>query len=389
MVIPAERIVIAGASAAGLATATALRENGFQGSLTLIGAEADLPYDRPPLSKTLNPDPAHIALAGMAELDRLDIDLKLGIRATGLNYEDRTLELQTGNSIAWDRCVIATGVEPISLGPDSVILRTLSDARRISRYLETARHVVIVGAGVLGCELAALARMNGVEATVIDPLDGPMLDKVGPAVSARLLALHTENGVRFRFGQRVSNIQGDSDTGYALTLTDSSRLEADHVFLAIGCRPSTAWLIGSSVPLDNGVRCNSYCESLPGIFAAGDVANWYNPRFGRYMRIEHRMNATEQGIAVAENILDEGAPFAPIPFFWTDHYAAKVQVHGLIGADSDVTPLAGDPETGNFMMAYSRNGLIEGVLGWNMAKALRGARPLIGQLIDAMKDFAA
>lgn len=382
-------IVIVGASAAGLAAATALRDNGFDGSITMIGAEDNLPYDRPPLSKTDCFNVNDIALTTAAELAEMRIETRLGLRAVELDYSARSVLLENGEMVRWDRCIIATGADPISLSPNSLILRSHADAIRMSQALDGAQHIAIVGGGVLGCEVAALAVKRGVAVTVVDPLQGPMHDKVGPFVSERLLQLHQHNNVTFRFGCKVTGISQRPSGEYAVGLDEKSTLDVDHVVVAIGCRPATSWLQNSGVPLDNGVLCDQYCEALPGVYAAGDVANFYNPRFGRRMRIEHRMNATEQGLAVAENILGTPQPFAPIPFFWSDQYDTKLQVYGMIGPDCETSVLAGDAQGGNFLLAYNRNGLVEGVLGWNMAKGLRTARALIGEPSTATMGFLA
>lgn len=380
-------IVIVGASAAGLAAATALRDNGFKGSITMIGAEDSLPYDRPPLSKTDCSNLNDIALTTAAELAEMQIETRLGLRATNLDYHARFVTLENGETVSWDRCIITTGADPVRLSPDSLVLRSHQDAIRISESLDTSQHIAVVGGGVLGCELAALAVKRGVAVTVIDPLAGPMYDKVGPIVSRRLLRLHEQNSVAFRFGCQVADISQCPSGAYAVRLQDNSILDVDNVIVAIGCRPATSWLTDSGVPLDNGVVCDQFCEAISGVYAAGDVANFYNPRFGRRMRVEHRMNATEQGIAVAENILGSPLPFTPIPFFWTDQHDTKLQVYGMIGKDCNVSILAGNTQVGNFLLAYSRNGLIEGVLGWNMAKGIRKARALIGEPSTATEGF--
>ncbi|SLN71934.1 NAD(P)/FAD-dependent oxidoreductase [Oceanibacterium hippocampi] len=382
MTPPPHRIAIVGASAAGLSTCQALRDNGYAGEIALIGAEPEPPYDRPPLSKTRSDTVAcltDVALADEAELGRLDLDLRLGTAASRLDVEGRQVILDSGTAIAWDACVIATGAAPVTLPGNGMTLRTLDDAARIGAALRAARHVTIIGAGVLGCELAALARQAGVAVTVLDPQAGPMLDRVGRQVSKRLKALHQGHGVAFHFGNGVETIQGNDAHGYTVATSDGTRLETDRVLVAIGCRPTVGWLADSGLTLDNGVFCNAFCEAAPGIYAAGDVANWHNPRFGRQMRIEHRMNATEQGMAVAANILGARRVFDPIPFFWSDQYDAKIQVHGVIDGSCDEDLLETNSQNGGFVIAYSRNGTVDGVLGWNMARALRKARALVGQ----------
>jgi NADPH-dependent 2,4-dienoyl-CoA reductase/sulfur reductase-like enzyme len=373
------RVAIVGASAAGLAVAETLRDEGFIGAIALIGEEPRHGYDRPPLSKKLHRVESDLTmLADPARLDRLGLDLRLGIRAVSADASAGTLTLATGDQIAWDALVVATGVRPSALPGGGLTLRTFDDAVRLGAALDEAASVLIVGAGILGCELAALVADSGRRAIMVDPQPAPMVDRFGPAVARRLFELHAARGVEMHFGVSVKRVR----PGEGIDLVDGRRFDADLVVVAVGSRPETGWLDGSHIPLGNGVVCDEYCRALPNVYAAGDVANWFNPRFGRRMRIEHRMNATEQGMAVAANILGRDQVFDPIPYFWTDQYDQKLQVHGLIGGDRQVTALTGTPDDDGFVLAYSTDGIIEGVLGWNMAGGVRKARALVGKLVS-------
>jgi 3-phenylpropionate/trans-cinnamate dioxygenase ferredoxin reductase component len=376
-----QKIAIVGGSVAGLAVATGLRDEGFDGEILLFDAESGLPYDRPPLSKqifTSAQDRDTISLTSQDDLMELEIDFRSGSKVVALQASARTFALADGTTIQWDACVIATGSAPISLPGNGMVLRSFDDAIRIQRGLEKANHAIIIGAGVLGCEMAALARKLNTEVEVVDMQTGAMIDRLGPEISAHLEALHRAQDVAFRFGAGVAQIDGDAAAGFRVTFADGTHRETDLVLVAIGCRPTIKWLRDSGLKLDNGVVCDLLCQAVPGIFAAGDVARWFNPRFNRYMRIEHRTNASEQGMAVAANILGAGQPFDPIPFFWTDQYDARIQVHGMIGSDSDVDFLARNENKG-FLACYSRNGRVEGALGWNMVRPLREARRFIGE----------
>jgi NADPH-dependent 2,4-dienoyl-CoA reductase/sulfur reductase-like enzyme len=214
---------------------------------------------------------------------------------------------------------------------------------------------------------------------MVDPQPAPMADRFGPAVARRLFDLHAAHGVEMHFGVSVAHISNDAQGGQGVELADGRRLVADLVVVAVGARPETGWLEGSRIPVENGVVCDEYCRALPNVYAAGDVSNWFNPRFGRRMRIEHRMNATEQGMAVAANILGHERVFDPIPFFWTNQYDQKIQVHGLIGGDRQILELVGTTESDSFVLAYLHSGIIEGVLGWNIPGAVRKARALVGK----------
>lgn len=348
----------------------------------LIGEEAHPAYDRPPLSKRLFDGGSGIdelRLAGESAFAALDIDARYGRRAERLDLDGHTIFLDNGEMVPWEALVIATGAAPVQLPGGALTLRTFDDAVAIGAAMSDAERIVVVGAGVLGCELAALGATQGKAVAVVDPQPAPMIDKVGPDVAARLLSLHAAHGVQMHFGHGVAGIEDSGGGERTVRLADGTRHVADLVLVAIGCRPATAWLSGSGVPVENGVVCDRFCRALPQVYAAGDVASWFNPRFGRQMRIEHRMNATEQGMAVAANLMGAEDAFAPIPFFWTDQYDVKIQVHGLVDGQASTVPLAGDPQSDSFVVGYVRGGLVEGVLGWNMPRETRKARSLIGQ----------
>jgi 3-phenylpropionate/trans-cinnamate dioxygenase ferredoxin reductase component len=378
------RVAIVGGSVAGLAVAETLREKGFDGAICIVGADIRPCYDRPPLSKRIFRDETELAAISLydpARLRELELDIKLGVAATSVDLAGRKVALASGEEVAFDELVIATGVAPIPV-QGGMTLRDAQDALRLGEELARAKRVVVIGAGVLGCEIAALCVGQGKRTTMLDRLPGPMTDRVGPMVAARIEAMHAARGVEMLFGVSVKAIEGNS--AKRVVLEDGRALEADLVVVAVGARPATEWLRGSGIPLKNGILCDAHCRAAPGVHAAGDVANWFNPRFGRHMRIEHRMNATEQGIAVAADILGEREEFAPIPYFWTDQYDSKLQVHGLIGSDAETFVLAGDLESDNFLIGYRRNGRIEGILGCNMPGPVRKSRSLIGNATEPM-----
>jgi 3-phenylpropionate/trans-cinnamate dioxygenase ferredoxin reductase component len=378
------RVAIIGGSVAGMAVAETLREKGFDGAICVVGAEIRPCYDRPPLSKRIFRDETDLSatlLYDAARLRDLKLDLKLGAAAASVDLAARKVALDSGEEVAFDELVIATGVAPISV-QGGMTLRDAQDALRLGEELARATQIVVIGAGVLGCEIAALCAGQGKRTTMLDRLPGPMTERVGPMVAARIKAMHAAHGVEMLFGVSVKTIEGSG--AKRVILEDGRTLEADLIVAAVGARPATDWLRGSGIPLENGVLCDANCRAAPSVHAAGDVANWFNPRFGRHMRIEHRMNATEQGIAVAANILGESEEFAPIPYFWTDQYDSKFQVHGLIGSDAETFVLAGDLESDNFLVGYRRNGRIEGILGCNMPGPVRKSRSLIGNATEPM-----
>lgn len=379
-------VVIVGASAAGLTTAEALRRRGYDGALTLIGDEKGAPYDRPPLSKQILAgtwDPERAALRDEKALAGLDADLALGRTATGLDISRRRVLLDGGDVVHYDELVVATGVTARTLSGADLdgihVLRTLDDALALRAHLLQRPRVVVVGAGFLGAEVAAAARTMGLEVTLADPQPVPMHRQFGERVGALVDRLHRDHGVTVRCGIGVSRFVEDAGRVTAVELDDGSVVDADLVVVAVGAVPATGWLADSGVPLGNGLECDENCQAAPGIWGAGDVASWPNPRFGVRMRLEHRMNATEQGIAVAGNILGDDKPFDPVPFFWTDQYDTTVQAYGIFPPEADFRLIDGDPEEGRFTAAYGLSGKVTGVLGWNCPRELRKLRPLAAQ----------
>jgi 3-phenylpropionate/trans-cinnamate dioxygenase ferredoxin reductase component len=378
-------VVVVGASAAGLSAAEALRREGFAGKLTMVGAEEHLPYDRPPLSKQVLAgtwEPDRIILRGDDALSTLDAEWLLGSPATGLDQEAREVRLADGRTLGYDGLVIATGVTPRQLpfGHDLLgvhTLRTRDDALGLRADLVAGKNLVIVGAGFLGAETAAVARELGLTVTLVDPLPAPMIRQFGAEVGGLLADLHTEHGVQVATNVGVAGLSGVGGRVSGVALTDGRTLPADVVLVAIGAVPNTGWLADSGLSLGNGVDCDERCEAAPGIVAAGDVASWVHPDLGSRIRVEHRMNATEQGMAAASTLLGNGKPFAPIPYFWTDQYDVKIQAYGTFPADSDLVFVDGAPTDGRFTVEYRRGERVFGVLGWNMPKQTRALRARI------------
>jgi NADPH-dependent 2,4-dienoyl-CoA reductase/sulfur reductase-like enzyme len=378
------RVVIVGASAAGLTAAETLRERGYDGALTLIGDETHPPYDRPPLSKQVlagSWDPQRVMLRDENALGALNAELLLGCAAVGLDTAQRRVLLDGGAMVGYDALIIATGATPRRLpgtGLSGVyVLRTLDDALALrARLLERPR-MVVVGAGFLGAEVAAVGRQAGLAVTLVDPLPVPMRRQFGHRIGGLIGRLHREHGVVVRCGVGASRLVHSAGHVTGVELADRSVLDADLVVIAVGTTPATDWLAGSGVSLDNGIHCDARCQAAPNIYAAGDVASWHNTHFGARMRVEHRLNATEQAIAAAGNLLGDDRPFAPVPYFWTDQYDTKIQAHGIFPHDADIQILHGDPDDRRFVAAYGHHGTVVGVLGWNSPRALRTLRQLV------------
>ncbi|MEU7895629.1 FAD-dependent oxidoreductase [Nonomuraea sp. NPDC049152] len=400
------RVAVVGAGAAGLAAVQALRLEGFDGALTLVGDEAGPPYDRPPLSKQLLSGewrPDRLALRTAAEIAALDLDLRLGVTGTRLDPRAGRLTLSDGTSVPYDGLIIATGVRarrmPGTGGLAGVhVLRTLDDALGLRDALVRGSRLVIVGAGFLGAEVAATARRHGVEVCLVEPGAVPMGRAVGRRVGEVLADLHRGHGVRLRTGVAVSRVLSTGGRATGVELQDGSVLAADTVLVAIGSTPDTGWLRDSGLHLLDGVLCDQYCAAAPGVFAAGDVARWSHPSYGRLMRVEHRTNATEQGMAAARNLLaGSGAtPFAPTPYIWSDQYDRKIQIFGDPCGDQALI-VEGAVAEGRFVAVYRQGDRVSGVLAMNMPGPLRrwraaitggpelgeNARMLAGRLADA------
>jgi NADPH-dependent 2,4-dienoyl-CoA reductase/sulfur reductase-like enzyme len=373
------RIVVVGASAAGLAAAETLRRQGFEGALTLIGDEPHNPYDRPPLSKQIlasDWEPDRLALRSRDDLGALDLDLRLGVTATRLDADARAVHLSDGEHVSYDGLIVATGVRPRRLpGQGAHVMRTVDDALALRARLGPGRRLVVVGAGFLGAEAAAVARGLGCAVTLLEPAPVPLAHAVGEEVGRVLSRAHVEHGVDLRTGITVAAV-----TDGGVLLADGELVEADEVLVAIGSVPNTEWLEGSGLRVSDGLVCDEYSAAAPDIYGAGDVARWYNPLFGVHMRIEHRTNAAEQGMAAARNLLHPEArkPFVPVPYFWSDQYDMKVQAYGYLRGHDAIAIVDGNLDERRFVAAYRTGDRLAGALAVGMPpKAVRTWRQAI------------
>lgn len=375
-------VLVVGASAAGLSTAEALRRKGYVGRLTLLGAEQHVPYDRPPLSKKVlagewEPERAYLRKPDM--LSAVDAEFVLGDPATALDVAGRIVHTRDGRKLSADAVVIATGVRPRLLpGQEGLggvhLLRTLDDSLALRTDLLRASRVVVVGDGVLGAEVAATARTMGLDVTLTGPQRAPMEAQLGSLVAAQLGELHTDRGVQLRLGDGVSGLESVSGRVTGVRLSRGDVLPADVVVVAVGAQPETGWLETSGLQLDDGVVCDTHCRAADGVYAAGDVARWRHRTLDTLLRLENRTNATEQAGAVAATILGDNRPYCPVPYFWTDQFDVKIQIFGHLPPNADVSIVDGRLGGGRFVARYHRNGVVTGVLGWNMPKQIRQRR---------------
>lgn len=373
-------VVVVGGSLAGLRAVEALRRRGYGGRITWIGAERSPPYDRPPLSKQVlrgEWPPSRVTLAPRPSYEELELDMRLGVRATSLDCRQRRVQLSDGSDVGFDGLVIATGAAPRTL-PDSKhlegvhVLRTLDDALAIRRVLSLTPRVAIVGAGFIGLEVAASCRSLGLDVTVVETAAVPLSIPLGGAMGSAIADVHRGRGVKLRTGVAVESLLGEHRVE-GLRLADGTTVPADLVVVGIGVVPETAWLEGSGVALDHGVSCDSRCStSVPGIVACGDVARWDHPLFGEAMRVEHWTNAVEQAGAAVQRLLegDSAPPFSPVPYFWSDQYDLKIQFVGrATGADS-FRVVEGSAETKDLVALYGKSGTLRGALVINKPSAM-------------------
>jgi len=360
------RVVIVGTSIGGVRTAQALRSEGYDGAILLIGQETDLPYDKPPLSKALlagTTDVEAITLLTPEQAQADHIELLLGHRALRIDVASRLVELENYEPVRFDHLVVATGARarpsPWGNVPGVHVLRTLQDAQGVRADLLTGGSVVIVGGGFIGAEVASTTRLLGLEVTIVDPLQVPMSRVLNPDIGRWFVDLHRRHGVRSLFGVGVEAIKGHRGN-LSVELTDGTRLQAATVVVGIGAQPNDGWLGGSGLIVDDGLVCNEYCRArdVANIYAVGDVARWFHPGRGTDIRIEHWTNAVDQAVCVAHNIShpDDLRSYAPVEYVWSDQHDWKIQVVGRPGGSAKHV-LIGDPaHDDRFAALYTEDG---------------------------------
>ncbi|MEU1122703.1 FAD-dependent oxidoreductase [Streptomyces sp. NPDC005899] len=379
-------VVVVGAGMAGVQTAVALREQGFTGPVTLIGAEPHQPYDRPPLSKAV--------LLGKAEDSAFDVDfealritLRLGLDVTGLRGEAHELDTQDG-PVPYDVLVLATGAEPVGLpGSDGVpgvhLLRTLDDAARLRPVLERQHDVVVVGAGWIGAEFTTAARAADCRVTVVEAAERPLAGTLPAEVAAPMADWYAASGAELLTGARVARVEPG-----AVHLTDGRTVPAGAVVVGIGARPATRWLAGSGIALgpDGSVTADSSLRtSLPDVYAVGDCASFPSARYGERLLVHHWDNAL-QGPRTAAAVIADGRPrtYDPVPYFWSEQFGRFVQYAGH-HAGADTLVWRGDPSGRDWTVCWLRHGVLTALLAVSRPRDLAQGRRLVeaGARMDA------
>ena len=366
------RVVIVGASLAGATAASTLRDEGFDGDIRLIGAEAQLPYNRPPLSKGYLRREVDFEsqLVKPAEYYREQrIELTLGTRATALDAGKKVVALESGERVAYDRLLVATGGRNRTVSvPGAQLsgifqLRTVEDCDRIRAVVQRGRHAVAMGFGFIGSEVAASLRQLGVEVTAIEGARVPLARVVGEEVGQVLAGIHREKGVNLIAEDSVAAFEGDGRVERVRT-GKGRVLECDLVVAGIGIVPNSELLASAGAQVDNGVLVDARCRtSLPDVFAAGDVTNHAHPIFGR-LRVEHWNNGFQQGRAAAQSLLGREQPYDYVHSFWSDQYEHSIEYVGF-AAGWDRVVFRGRPESRKFLGFYLKDGIVRAAIGLN------------------------
>jgi 3-phenylpropionate/trans-cinnamate dioxygenase ferredoxin reductase subunit len=381
--------VIVGASLAGAKAAETLRAEGFDGRVVLVGAEDERPYERPPLSKDYlrgEVGREKVYVHGERFYSEHDIELRLGTTAVDLNTSTSELTLDDGDRLSYDRLLLATGSEPRRLTIpgaelDGVLyLRSVQDSDLLHKRLGRGSAVVVVGAGWIGAEVAASARQCGLEVTVIEPASVPLERVMGAEVGAIYRDIHTDNGVEMLMATGVEAFEGDEAVERVRT-SDGRVIDCDFVVVGVGVQPRIQLAAQAGLEMDNGILVDEQLEtSVPGVFAAGDVANARHPFYGERIRVEHWANALHQGPAAARNMLGRADAFDRLPYFFSDQYEVGMEYSGF-ARDWDRVVFRGDPASREFIAFWISDGHVVAGMNVNVWDVNDSIRRLIGERV--------
>jgi 3-phenylpropionate/trans-cinnamate dioxygenase ferredoxin reductase component len=396
--------VIIGASLAGAKAAETLREEGFDGRITLIGEEPVRPYERPPLSKEYLQGKAEADVAFVhdpAYYDKHDIDLRLSTTVRGLEPAGREVVLASGERLGYDAVLLATGARPRLLavpGADLAgvhYLRTMADAERLRAAIIGANRVVVIGAGWIGCEVAASARQLGADVAVVELGRLPLERVLGPELGAFYRDVHADQGVKLHFGAGIEALRGGGRVE-EVRLTDGTALAADVVLAGVGVTPRVELAEAAGLDLDNGVVTDEYLgASAAGVFAAGDVASAWHPLFARRIRLEHWSSALNQGPAAARNMLGRRTPYEQIPYFYSDQYDVGMEYSGYAPGWDQVV-FRGDPAGREFIAFWLKDRRVVAGMNvnvWDVADSIAalvaaGGQVDLSRLLDPDVELA-
>jgi 3-phenylpropionate/trans-cinnamate dioxygenase ferredoxin reductase component len=389
------RFVIVGASLAGAKAAEALRKDGFDGDVTLVGEEGERPYERPPLSKEY--------LRGEAGADKLfvhkegyyeaaGIELRLGQTVTGIDVDANVVELAAGERLPYDSLLLTTGSRPRPINlPGADLggvhyLRTMANSASLRDAIRGADRVAVIGAGWIGCEVAASAREMGAAVVMVELADLPLQRVLGPEVGRFYRDLHADHGVEMHFGVATCSLVG-SGSVEGVRLADGNTLPADVVVVAVGVAPMTELAEKAGIEVGNGVLTDEFLQtSSPGVFAAGDVANAFHPLFGERVRVEHWANARNQGPAAARNMLGKSRPYVRVPYFYSDQYDVSMEYSGYAPAWDEVV-FRGEVASQVFMAFWLKDGRVAAGMNVNIGDAAGKISDLVSsrRVVDKAK----
>ncbi|MGE2732247.1 NAD(P)/FAD-dependent oxidoreductase [Mycolicibacterium vaccae] len=360
-------VVIVGGGLAAARTAEQLRRSEYVGPVTIVSDEDHLPYDRPPLSKeVLRSETDDVTLKPAEFYAENDITVLLGNGARSVDTAAQTLTLADGTVLPYDELVIATGLVPKRIPsfpdlPGIHVLRNLDESIALRKEAAGAKNAVVVGAGFIGCEVAASLRKLGVDVVLVEPQPTPLASVLGEQIGALITRLHRAEGVDVRCGVGVAGVEGD-DRVRQVNLGDGTSVDADVVIVGIGSHPNTAWLDGSGIAVDNGVVCDDAGRtSAPHVWAIGDVASWRD-NVGGQVRVEHWSNVADQARVLVPTMLGaQPASAVTVPYFWSDQYDVKIQALGEPEATDTVHIVEDDGR--KFLAYYERDGVVVGVVG--------------------------
>ncbi len=386
---PSDHVVIVGAGFGGWRLVEALRRDGYDGAITLIGEETYAPYDRPPLSKHVLALKWEVERATLATPERIEesrVTMVLGARATSLDIESNVVELDDGSRVRGTHVVIATGTRarrlPFSADAEILALRNRDDERRLRHELESLEAgdtIVVIGGGFIGAEVATQLKSRGFVPIVLEAAPRPLIAALGPEVASWLERLSADVDIELRNDQHITDVKHDSD-GFVVHLDDGGTLRASLVILGVGALPNIEWLERSGLTLDNGVVVDENLLAREHVAAIGDVArfSWPNVMGEELVRIEHWEVANVHAQSLAHYwMTGEGAEKLMVPYFWSDQYGKKIQMLGHARPDDEVVRVSGSPEEGKWLALYSRGGVVTGIVTLSQPRALMLTRHLL------------